>query len=176
MIRGIRQGMMILPAKQRMKVLKNGGKMNRIVHAKATLACRISRAFSYFPDAGEITKWLCEMAVIDREPGGKYELYWDTENPNQNSTIGCRMTCLKENVLIGFEWKGPVQFTEEMNCLNPLTHVTVVFSINKNNPEHTDIDLIHTGWPDTEGCKKAREYFDAVWAKALKALEEQAGR
>jgi uncharacterized protein YndB with AHSA1/START domain len=142
--------------------------MNKIIHAKVKLNCSQEQAFEMFTNNANVQSWLAEMADIEPFVGGKYELFWDVNNKNINSTLGCKITALENNKLLCFEWKGPVQFADFMNTADPLTQVSVMFFPDNN--DSTEIHLIHTGWGSDENWEKARIWFDSVWENALNSL------
>lgn len=148
--------------------------MDRIIHCKVKLNCSQQQAFEMFTKNSNIQSWLAEVADVEPYVGGKYELFWDVNNKEINSTIGCKITAIENNKLLCFEWKGPVQFAHFMNTAEPLTHVTVLF--NPDNDNSTEIHLIHTGWRSDENWEKARLWFDSVWTNALNNLKNKVNK
>jgi uncharacterized protein YndB with AHSA1/START domain len=113
-------------------------------------------------------------AVIDPKVEGKYELFWDPENPERDSTIGCKVTALEPGKFLSFEWKGPVQFSQFMNNTDPLTQVTVFFI--PTDPKTTEVHLIHTGWKSSPEWEEARKYFETAWSSAFAKLQEMVNK
>jgi hypothetical protein len=112
-------------------------------------------------------------ADVEPRVGGKYELFRDPEDRENNSTIGCRITATEEGKLLAFEWKGPVQFKGVMNRADPLTHVSVFFLPLRGETEPlTEVHVIHSGWGRSEAWGEARRFFERAWEEALKALCE----
>ena len=111
-------------------------------------------------------------ANVEPTFGGKYELFWDPEHPENDSTIGCKITGIEKNKFISFEWKGPAEFNSFMNFVDPLTHLIVFFSHNKN-PKKTNIYLFHTGLRMRSDWQEACQYFQKAWFKALQSLKEK---
>jgi uncharacterized protein YndB with AHSA1/START domain len=107
-------------------------------------------------------------AEVEARLDGKYELFWDPENPQKDSTIGCKVTALEPGKFLSFEWKGPSQFSHFMNNTDPLTHVTVFFI--PIDPKTTEAHLIHTGWRDSQDWREARKYFEEAWSSAFGKL------
>ncbi len=144
-------------------------KMSRIIHHKITLDCGPSEVFEWFIEKDRLVRWLAADVRIEPWLGGRYELFWDLENPAANSTLDCRITAIEPGRMLAFDWKGPVQFAEFMNTADPLTHVTVVFfSVNNIS---TELHLIHTGWGGSDQWEAARQWFEQVWANALDKLQ-----
>lgn len=148
--------------------------MNKIIHCKVKLSCSLQRAFEMFIKNSNVQTWLAESADIEPYAGGKYELFWDVDNKDINSTIGCKITAFEINKLLCFEWKGPEQFSHFMNMAEPLTHVSVLFI--PENDDVTEIHLIHTGWRSDENWEEARAWFENVWINALDNLKNKVER
>jgi uncharacterized protein YndB with AHSA1/START domain len=120
-----------------------------------------------------LESWLTVIADVEARPGGKYELFWDPENRENNSTIGCRITALEKDKFIAFEWKGPTQFKHFMNNVVPLTHVLVFFIPCTEGSEHgTEVHLIHTGWGKSDEWEQARTWFAKAWQAAFDRLQK----
>lgn len=147
--------------------------MENIIQIKILIDCNIENAYSMFIVNRFLEKWLTVKAEVEPKVGGKYELFWDPENREKNSTIGCKITGIERNKYISFDWKGPVDFQTFMNVADPLTHVIVFFSYNNKNPSITLIHLFHTGWRKEPKWQKARNYFENAWSKALQGLKEK---
>jgi hypothetical protein len=146
--------------------------VNRILHHSTQLNCDLRQAFEMFASNEHLQSWLAEIADVEPKLGGKYELFWDPDDKENNSTIGCKITALQNNKFLAFEWKGPNQFKHFMNEADPLTHVVVFFvqcdeSIVK---PCTEVHLIHSGWGDSAEWEKARQWFKKAWDSAFDKL------
>ncbi|MFX0080068.1 MAG: SRPBCC domain-containing protein, partial [Candidatus Hermodarchaeota archaeon] len=97
--------------------------MEKVIHCSTRLKCPPEEAFKMFIDNKLLPTWLPELAEIEARVGGKYELFWDPNDRENNSTIGCKVTAIAPNRLLAFEWKGPIEFKKLMNGVDPLTHV-----------------------------------------------------
>jgi uncharacterized protein YndB with AHSA1/START domain len=149
-----------------------GGNLDKIIYQRVILACNPRKAFEMFTLGKNLEKWLTEQASIEPEIGGKYELFWNPKDKENDSTIGCKILALSKDKFIAFEWKGPKQFKHFMNNIRPLTNVIVFFI-----PSHqgTEVHLLHIGWRDTPDWEKAREWFEKTWTTALSNLQKYAG-
>ena len=119
-----------------------------------------------------LEKWLTVKANVEPKVGGTYELFWEPEEPENNSTNGCRITGFEKNRYISFDWKGPIKFKAIMNFADPLTHVIVFFSQIPNSKK-TSIYLFHTGWRKGSDWREPRDYFQKAWCIALEELREK---
>jgi uncharacterized protein YndB with AHSA1/START domain len=113
-------------------------------------------------------------AEVEPVQGGKYELFWDPTNKENNSTSGCRITAIEPGKFLAFDWKGPVQFKHFMNTADPLTHVVVFFIPNGHGLEtSTEVHLVHSGWGNSSEWQEARDYFRQAWSSAFQKLEKE---
>jgi uncharacterized protein YndB with AHSA1/START domain len=145
--------------------------MSKIIHQSVSLNCNAVEAFQEFTTAERLTRWLAADAEVEPKVGGKYELFWDVEERDKNSTRGCRITALEPAKLLAFDWKGPEQFQHLMNVAHPLTHVTIFFL--PLSEAATEVRLIHTGWGDTPAWDEARQWFESAWSGAFASLKKQ---
>jgi len=147
---------------------------DKIIVKFIALPMETERAFTFFTDPSLVSSWLTQQAEIIPEIGGKYELFWNPNDRENDSTIGCKITAFVPNELLSFEWKGPKQFKSFMNSADPLTHVTVSFlPAGKPDSSVTKVHLVHSGWRNTPLWDEARQWFDRAWEEAFKQLEER---
>jgi uncharacterized protein YndB with AHSA1/START domain len=148
--------------------------MDKIIHAAVQLRCDARRAFEMFTVNDLLQSWLAPLAEVERVVGGKYELFWEPTERENNSTIGCKVTALEPDKFLSFEWRGPKQFKHFMNDADPLTHV-VVFFIPRGEGSNifTDVHLIHSGWRSGAEWEEAKAWFESSWRGAFKTLGEQ---
>lgn len=126
---------------------------DRVIHVEALLPVRPARACEYFTRADLLTAWLTAAADVEPKVGGKYELFWEPADRENNRTIGCRITALARDQFMAFQWRSPKQFKTFANGADPLTHAVVAFV-----PEGagTRIHLVHTGWRSNSEWEEAR--------------------
>lgn len=147
--------------------------MDKILHHSVRLNCDAHRAFEMFTVNELLQSWFPKVADVEPVVGGKYELFWDPEDKENNSTLGCKVTAIEQDRFIAFEWKGPPQFKHFMNIAEPLTHVVVFFlPCNNTTPPCTDVHVIHSGWRNSEEWEKARQFFENAWEKELTELRQ----
>jgi uncharacterized protein YndB with AHSA1/START domain len=136
--------------------------MNKIIHRKTLLDCTTGEAFRFLTDNSLLEQWLAVKADVEPEVSGKYELFWNPEDREYDSTIGCKITGIEENKFLSFEWKGPKQYSSFMNSAEPLTHI-VVFFLPVDENTKTEMHLIHSGWRRSPEWNEAREWFEKMW-------------
>ena len=145
----------------------------QVIYLKATLTCKAEEAFAYLTDNKRLQGWLTTIADVEPKVGGKYELFWDPTDRENNSTIGCRVTALAPGRLIAFDWKSPKQFKEFANTADPLTHVVVTFIPHGSR---TEVNVVHSGWRSTPEWKEAQAWQENAWRGALAGLEKQVNK
>ncbi len=147
--------------------------MDKVLHHSVRLRCDAHRAFEMFTVDALLEAWFPIKAIVEPFVGGKYELFWDPEDRENNSTIGCKVTAIEQDKLIAFEWKGPIQFKYFMNNTDPLTHVSVFFlPCDDETALCTEVHVIHSGWRNSEEWENARLFFDRAWHEELEELRQ----
>ena len=141
---------------------------DRIIHVQALLAVPPAGAFAFFTVNELLQSWLMAVADVEPKVGGRYELFWEPADRENNSTIGCRITALAPAQFIAFQWRSPKQFKSFANTADPLTHVVISFA-----PEGagTRVHLVHSGWRSTPEWEEARLWQERAWTGAFKNLE-----
>ncbi len=132
------------------------------------LKTSVEEIWSYWIDPCKLEKWLTVKANVEPMLNGLYELFWEPDSREQNSTIGCKFIAFVPNKLIAFQWKGPVPFADLMNTEPPPTWVSV--SLEAINPECTTIHFRHSGWGESDRWKEARSWQEQAWSAAFKEL------
>jgi uncharacterized protein YndB with AHSA1/START domain len=145
--------------------------MDKIVYESVKLKCSARKAFDLFTKDQHLQKWLAKIAEVEPRVGGKYELFWNARDRENDSTIGCNVLAIKPASFLCFEWKGPMQFKHFMNETRPLTNV-VVFFIQKG--DETEVHLLHTGWRESKEWEQARLWFERAWKNAFRTLKRYA--
>lgn len=160
-------------APQKGNAAAKGRPADKVIHLKTTLPCKPTEAFALFTDKKRLASWLTEEADVEPRVGGKYELFWDLADRENNSTLGCRVTAVEPGQLLAFEWKSPRQFKKFANVADPLTHVVVAFI---PSGEQTIVHLTHSGWRSSAQWEEARKWQERAWGHAFTALRKQAAR
>lgn len=152
---------------------------SRVLHLSARLQCTPEKAFQMFTVNDLVERWLVrpyggQNAEIEPRIGGKYELFWDPKDRENDSTIGCKITAFQPGKFLSFEWKGPKQFKDFMNVADPLTHVVVFFlPLSGRDKQTTEVNLVHSGWGNSRQWRDAMTYFEAAWNSALQNLAKE---
>jgi uncharacterized protein YndB with AHSA1/START domain len=84
--------------------------VDKVIHISALVAAPPAKAFAYFIKPALLTQWLTAAADVEERVGGKYELFWQPDDRENNSTIGCRLTAFAPEQLLAFQWRSPKQF------------------------------------------------------------------
>jgi uncharacterized protein YndB with AHSA1/START domain len=142
--------------------------MDKVIHHSIQLECDPHRAFELFTVKQLLEAWLVPVAEVEPTVGGRYELFWEPNDRENDSTLGCKITALVPDKLIAFEWRSPRQFKHFANAVDPLTHVVVCFIPDRQG---TAVELIHSGWRGTSEWEEARLWQDRAWTLAFQALD-----
>lgn len=145
--------------------------VDNVINVSAFVAVPPARAFAYFTDPTLLQQWLTAVAEVETHVGGKYELFWQPHDRENNSTIGCRVTVFEPGQVLAFQWRSPKQFKSFANTADPLTHVVVTFI-----PEHsgTRVRLVHAGWRSDPQWEEARAWQEKAWTGAFEEFERVA--
>lgn len=141
---------------------------DRVISLEANLGVPVAEAFRYFTENQRLESWLTADADVVARVGGPYQLYWAPETPEDNSTIGCRVTALVPDRLIAFQWRSPKQFKAFANGADPLTHVVVSFFPEDSGSR---VHLLHSGWRSSPEWEEARVWQERAWTVALERLQ-----
>jgi uncharacterized protein YndB with AHSA1/START domain len=125
-----------------------------------------ARVFDAWLNPNLLERWLTHKANVQREVGGKYELFWDEKNMEHNSTRGCTITELVPDREISFSWRGPQQYAELMK-----DHTQVFIRLEPQEEGGTLLRFIHTGWGAGPEWDKAREWQAEAWQEAIENLK-----
>ena len=148
--------------------------MDKIIHRTVRLHCGAQRAYEMFTVNEYLQSWLTNLAEVEPEVGGKYELFWNPVERENTSTLGCKITAIAPNQFLSFEWKGPPQFKHFMNTADPLTHVVICFILGDELfTTSTDVHLLHSGWRSTLEWEIARQWHIQAWEEAFVNLRSQ---
>lgn len=142
---------------------------DKVIHLKARVNCGTRCAFEMFTVKRRLESWLTAEANVDLRIGGSYELFWQPEDKENNSTVGCRITAIEPEKFISFEWRSPKQYKHFANNADPLTHV-VVFFVPQGAV--TEVHLVHSGWRSSPQWEEARLWQERAWRVAFKELEK----
>jgi uncharacterized protein YndB with AHSA1/START domain len=112
-----------------------------------------------------LERWLTRKANVQPSIGGSYELFWDPERPEHNSTKGCRITDIVENSELSFNWRGPEEYEKVMG------DGTQVFVRLEPREGGTLLRFVHTGWGSGTQWEEARAWQAEAWKEAIENLK-----
>jgi len=127
----------------------------------------VDRVWQAWTDPGEAGMWFAAAARIVPERGEPYELFWQPDSPDHESTIGCRVTAVSPLRYLSFTWRGPDVLGPIMNEGDPPpppTNVTVCFS---PHPAETAIEVVHSGFRQGNGWDQAISWHERAWNTCL---------
>ena len=80
--------------------------MDKIILQTVTHNCSPEKAFDLFTDNKNVENWLTAKANVEPKVCGKYELFQEPDNPENNSTIGCKILEMDRPNYLNFEWSA----------------------------------------------------------------------
>jgi len=128
----------------------------------------LDRVWLAWTESERVSRWFSPEANIEARVGGPFELFFDPEDHNHMSTIGCVVTSLSEKEGLSFDWKGPDQFASLMNEPKPVTSVAVRFRVEG---DATIVEVEHSGWGEGDDWIDAREWHLKAWGGVLESLK-----
>ncbi len=129
-----------------------------------------AKVWAAWTDGSQLTKWLTEKANVRAELGGPYELFWEPDHPERNSTLGCKVTAVEANEHLAFTWRGPMPYAHLMNNGElPPTHVDVRLDSRGGK---TIMRFEHLGWGTGKEWDEAKAWQEKAWRGAFEQLEE----
>jgi len=129
------------------------------------------RVWQAMVEPSQAAMWFAALARITAERGGAYELFWQPDAPEHNSTIGCRITAIAPCRYLAFTWRGPDELSAIMNDGDPPpapTHVTITLTPTATG---TDVNVLHTGFGNDDGWADAAAWHERSWIACLENLE-----
>lgn len=141
------------------------------VQLHRTVPVAPERVWKALVEPAQAGRWFAARANISAKRGGAYELFWQPDSPEHNSTIGCRITAIAPGRYLAFTWRGPDELGAVMNEGDPPpppTHVTITLAPNATG---TDVDVRHTGFGLDDGWSEAVRWHERAWMACLDNLE-----
>jgi uncharacterized protein YndB with AHSA1/START domain len=133
----------------------------------------LSQVWHSWTSSQETCHWLAPRAEVEFYPGGAYEFFWG-DDPEKDSTIGCKLIELEPERFLKFEWQGLTQFlylftppkgkrtTIEVRFLSRGSGTIVTLSQPETRPGKD--------WTDYE------TWMSRAWRRALEALKDHCER
>ena len=104
-------------------------------------------------------------ADVENKPGGKYFVYFDSQDRSLSSE-GAKILRYEQPKFLSFEWHGKPEMVE-MNVRPFPTWVEVQF---EKVDSGTHITLDHYGFGEGGTWNEAYEFFSAAWPNVLSKL------
>jgi uncharacterized protein YndB with AHSA1/START domain len=73
------------------------------------ISAPVDRVWNAWTSSEEAQKWLAPRANVFFEKGGEYEFFWN-EDPEIDSTLGCKLLAINPGERLAFEWQGKKEF------------------------------------------------------------------
>ncbi|MCB0736273.1 MAG: SRPBCC domain-containing protein [Bacteroidetes bacterium] len=100
---------------------------------------------------------------IELQIDGKYEMYFELENPlGLMGSEGMRIMAIEPFKLLAFSWNAP---PEMPTIRSQRTHVALYFS--SLSPNKTQVILVNSGYGNSPEWRTARKYFENAWGNVV---------
>ena len=110
-----------------------------------------------------ISSFFAPDCKIDIQPGGAYEMYFDTEAPDgQKGGEGNVIMAVESKQMLSFTWNAPPTLP---NVRSQRTHVVIRLKALGN--KRTLVLLHHDGWGNSDEWEQAYQYFTRAWGKIV---------
>ena len=128
----------------------------------------IEKVWNAWTSKEQTESWLAPGANIQFEEGGPYEFFWN-ENPEVDSTLGCKLLSIKPHQYLHFEWQGKREFLHMFQLPEGRrTTVEVHFSPTSNGVR---IAVVQNETRDLPEWKEYDTWMAAAWKMALESLK-----
>ncbi len=105
-------------------------------------------------------------ASVQLRPGGLYEIYFDTEEPEGlRGSEGCKVLSFVPSKMLSFTWGAPPQFAQARKDI--AQWVVIFFDASGDG---TQVTLVELGWKDDAESEAVYRYFDRAWTTVLARL------
>jgi uncharacterized protein YndB with AHSA1/START domain len=138
-----------------------------VIEHELELPVSPAEALGWFFAPERLARWLCKRADVEPRVGGRYELFWDLERPEVNSTLGCKVLEYKPERALKVTWAGN---EEQLEFMGPGS--TTVSVSAEPTAAGCRLRLEHCGFGDGDRWLKAERWFDTAWKNALVRLAE----
>ncbi len=128
----------------------------------------IGKVWNSWTNEEETSNWLAPKSQIVFEVGGAYEFFWD-DNPEKDSTIGCKLLRIEKRKVLCFEWQGKSEFLDMFREPNGKTIIEVNFVEEGNSV------IVEVKQAETRNLEKWSEYdnwMSGAWEYALSGLKK----
>ncbi|MBC8401861.1 MAG: SRPBCC domain-containing protein [Candidatus Marinimicrobia bacterium] len=128
----------------------------------------IEKVWNSWTNEEETSNWLAPKSHIVFEDGGPYEFFWD-DNPEKDSTIGCKLLRVEKRKILCFEWQGKSEFLEMFKKPYGKTIIEVNFIEEENGI------MVEVKQEETRNLEKWIEYdewMSGAWEYALSCLKK----
>lgn len=106
-------------------------------------------------------------ALIELEPGGRYEVYFAPDNPEgMRGSEGTHILAMQDERLLSITWALPPYMPE----VRPhLTHLTIRFE--PVGEDQTRVSIRHDGWGEGGQWEDAYAYFEPNWSAIIDMMQ-----
>jgi len=132
------------------------------------IAASIDKVWKAWTSEKETSSWLAQKSRVVFEEGKPYEFFWD-DDPEKDSTIGCKLLKIDDRKGLSFEWQGKTEFLDMFSEPYGKTIVDVEFAEKVNC---VNVKVIQEETGDLKNWNDYDEWMAEAWDYALLCLKK----
>jgi len=145
--------------------------MQRKIVKEITITAPLPEVWAAWTTTEGVTSFFAPQAEIELKPGGRYELFFDTEAPEgSRGAEGCTVLSYRPMEMLSFTWNAPPTIPN-LRKLGPCAWVVVQFDELKDS--QVRIRITHLGIGEGTDWDAYLDYFENAWPKVLDWCKER---
>lgn len=133
------------------------------------ISAPLNKVWQAWTSAEHTKHWLAPRANIEFICGGAFEFFWH-DNPERDSTLGCKLLEIEPERHLKFEWQGKTEFLHMF--LPPTGKRTVIDVQFVKQDSGSLVKLIQTETRDHEEWPAYDAWMSQNWEMALGSLKK----
>lgn len=143
---------------------------DRAIEASAVIDRPVAEAWDMWTSV-EGLSFFAPSALIELEPGGRYEVYFAPDAPEgMRGSEGTHILAMQDERLLSITWALPPYMPE---VRDHLTHLTVRFA--PVGDSQTRVSIRHDGWAEGGQWEDAHAYFETNWPTVIGLMQPGGG-
>ena len=135
------------------------------IHINAPL----NKVWEAWTSAEHTRHWLAPRAKVEFRCGGAFEFFW-SDNPERDSTLGCKLLEIEPEKHLKFEWQGKTEFLHMF--LPPIGRRTIIDVQFEKQDSGTMVRLIQAETRDHKEWPAYDTWMSKNWEIALESLKK----
>jgi uncharacterized protein YndB with AHSA1/START domain len=129
----------------------------------------LNKVWEAWTSAEHASQWLAPRANIEFRCGGAFEFFWG-DNPEQDSTLGCKLLEIELEKHLRFEWQGQTEF---LHMFLPPTGRRAIIDVQfEKQDSGTTVSLMQAETRDDQQWPAYDAWMSKNWEIALESLKK----